>query len=715
MRLVGVQINNFKLLEDVDIQFSAESDRPLTVIRAENGSGKTSFMAALLWAFYGMEGLPALARGLRLTSSAAPAGRAIDVSVMVEFEHTDDNDMKTRYRLIRTVSETPTAGDSVNRANERVRLLRITAAGEEDVQPADALISKFVPSHLRQVFFTNGDDVQTFISGRVGVQQRQTQVHKAIQSLLGLETLRSASGDIEAAFKNLRAEAAKSGGADVEAAEKSLEDTDKRIDALTSQQGDLVDQLANMAEQKAAWDKELTGLRGIGDIDALNSRIDTTHIEIARLESARARSLMRMRDALKSEECSWALLDEQLDKGIGLLSDLADRHVIPGTSLEVLTDRLELGVCICGQPLHVGSKHRQAVEKLREEQRRTSDTQQRLTALFHTARQSKANHEARTDAQTDFAGIRMETLQDFTNTRDLLRDKGLELKMLEERRAQIDEERVRTLAEQIRKVDTQVSEANTKLGEIKARLDQSKEIRQAQDVRLHDAERAAKLSGDLVTKRDVAEDLLKLVKGTLGVLEGDYVNRVSERMAELFMRIVGSHADFEAGVFKGVHLAENFDIVIDTHDGRQLDPDFELNGASQRALTLSFIWALMEVSGTTAPRIIDSPLGFVAGGVKSRMIDAITKPSSGALPDFQVVLLLTRSEIRDVESLIDQRAGHICTMSCSKDYPEDLVYDWEADRPIIKLCGCNHRESCSVCARRYDEQHGVKFKDKVVI
>jgi hypothetical protein len=120
----------------------------------------------------------------------------------------------------------------------------------------------------------------------------------------------------------------------------------------------------------------------------------------------------------------------------------------------------------------------------------------------------------------------------------------------------------------------------------------------------------------------------------------------------------------------------------------------------------------MEVSGTTAPRIIDAPLGMVAGGVKTRMVDVITRPPTGSLPDFQVILLLTRSEIRDVEELLDSRAGKVSTLSCSKDYPEDLSFDWEMDRPTVRACGCSHRESCNVCARRYDEQHGIVFRDR---
>jgi hypothetical protein len=113
-----------------------------------------------------------------------------------------------------------------------------------------------------------------------------------------------------------------------------------------------------------------------------------------------------------------------------------------------------------------------------------------------------------------------------------------------------------------------------------------------------------------------------------------------------------------------------------------------------------------------APRIIDTPLGMVAGGVKSRMVDVITRPSASDALDFQVVLFLTRSEIRDVEELLDARAGLVSTLSCSKDYPTDLKFSWETDHPLVRPCTCNHRQSCRICARQYDERHGITFRDE---
>ena len=103
---------------------------------------------------------------------------------------------------------------------------------------------------------------------------------------------------------------------------------------------------------------------------------------------------------------------------------------------------------------------------------------------------------------------------------------------------------------------------------------------------------------------------------------------------------------------------------------------------------------------------------MVAGGVKSHMVEALTESVGDDHPDFQVVLFLTRSEIRAIESILDDRAGKATTLSCSKDYPADLRFDWGIAYPLIRACRCSHRESCRVCARHYDAESGVVFHDE---
>lgn len=716
MRLLRAQIQNFKLLEDVSLEFSTERDRPLTVIRAENGSGKTSLLYAFQWAFYGMPGLPDSAKGLRLSSSANQPGASVSVSVMIEFDITDAYGNSAHYRLVRSVVETPSHDDRVERSNDRVRLMRITSAGEEEVAGGDATILSWLPLRLRDVFFTDGDSVQAFISGQIATRKRQDRVQNAIRDLLGIDRLRTAASDISWAYGSLRAEAAKAGGHDTSQLEEQLESTDAAIKALRERLDSLRDRHANMTEQSTEWEKELRGIRGFGDIDELNLRIERAEQDHGRLERQLSAALTAMADALKSEAYSWRFMDESLRAGLDVLADLADRHVIPGTAIEVLADRLDLGECICGESLAHGSEHRAQVLHLLEQQRDIPSQRQRLTELLHIARQAEATEQSRIESRQGFEHLSARLLGDFTDASDGLRNKAAELKGLNASRSSIDEDRVRYLTSHIEDVGAKIAQANQDIGAGTQELEQAKLLRQKVNSDLQKALNAAKLSEDLIMKRDVAQDLDNLANNVLSVLQDDYVDRVSERMKELFMEIVGSpnspeREEFGSSLFAGVHIDGDFNIIIDTHDGRSLDPDFELNGASKRALTLSFIWALMEVSAVTAPRVIDTPLGMVSGGVKQRMVDAVTMPPADGHPGYQVILFLTRSELRDVEELIDARAGTVVTLSCSHHYPADLVFPWDSEYPVSRLCQCDHRHSCRVCARHYDDLHGVLRRD----
>ena len=182
-------------------------------------------------------------------------------------------------------------------------------------------------------------------------------------------------------------------------------------------------------------------------------------------------------------------------------------------------------------------------------------------------------------------------------------------------------------------------------------------------------------------------------------------------MNDIFLDIVGAEPESEAAVFTRVDINNRFDIVIHTQDHKTLDADYELNGASQRALTLSFIWALMQVAEREAPRIIDAPLGMISGAVKRRTVDLLTAPVDNGNVPYQIVLLMTRSELRDVEELVDERAGVALTMTCSKDYPRDLVNGWGERAPVVRVCACNHRQICRVCERRNDNRANFAFRE----
>ena len=152
MRLESVHITNFRHRDDVSLEFSTDPDKPMTVVRAENGSGKTSILYALRWAMYGEPGIPA---GMRLTSTARPDHRPVQVQVRVGFTTTDPfSGAEARYRLSRTCEETPGEGNQYTRSPSRLRLLRRTDRGEEDIEEGkEGLISAYLATKSGRCVF----------------------------------------------------------------------------------------------------------------------------------------------------------------------------------------------------------------------------------------------------------------------------------------------------------------------------------------------------------------------------------------------------------------------------------------------------------------------------------------------------------------------------------------------------------------------------------
>ena len=61
-----LNFENFRLLRDLELEFSTDSAKKLTVVRAENETGKTTILNGLQWALYGDDALPGKGLDFRL-------------------------------------------------------------------------------------------------------------------------------------------------------------------------------------------------------------------------------------------------------------------------------------------------------------------------------------------------------------------------------------------------------------------------------------------------------------------------------------------------------------------------------------------------------------------------------------------------------------------------------------------------------------------------
>ena len=714
MRLDSAHITNFKLLEDVEIRFSTDPDRPLTVIRAENGSGKTSILQALRWAMWGGQGIPP---GMPLTSTATPGGEPVTVQVRVDFTERDlHSSIETRYRLIRTCEETRGEGDEYDRTNTRERLLRLTDQGDVEVEDGrSALISAMLPYKLADVFFTDGDAVQNFVSGIDKSQKdRQQYVHDAIRQLLGFDDVEAAEKILGTVSQSFRKELRSSGSIELKTAEARRQEVEDKLKTKRGALSSLEERIARVTDQVNEDDRELDKIKGIGDLEAIQARLRQLNADIEHLEEEEANVRQQIKDLLRSEGLSKRSMWDKLQAGIDVLAELEDKNVIPGMSVGLLHDRLTLGVCICGVELTVGDVRHTHILDLIEHQRQTEPRLQRLTELRYESKDITPAVPLGSASDGAFLERVQALKKQFTECKDRQSQKAGDRRAEEERRKLINEDRVRTLTERIQSSRSKKSDFDRQHGEIRRDIHELEELLKQHQVVVDQAERQEQISGAARRRVRIAGDLQTLTTGILDRLKSDHVQRVSDRMNQLFLDIVGADPTADSNLFSGAGIVSgSYDVVVNAQEGRTLDVVTELNGASKRALTFSLIWALMEVAEKEAPRIIDTPLGMTSGAVKRRMVELLTPPAGSSGLPYQVVLFMTRSEIRDIEALIQDRAGVIATLSCSKDYPVDLVNDWGTNYPVVRTCGCDHTQVCRLCERRED-QGKLRYRGEAV-
>jgi DNA sulfur modification protein DndD len=177
------------------------------------------------------------------------------------------------------------------------------------------------------------------------------------------------------------------------------------------------------------------------------------------------------------------------------------------------------------------------------------------------------------------------------------------------------------------------------------------------------------------------------------------LRKVSDLMNTIFLRMIGSdETDSSTTIIKKAEITNTFRIIVHGASNNVLNPSQDLNGASRRALTIAFIMALTKVSQVIAPNVIDTPLGMTSGYVKNSILKLACQNSS------QLIMFLTHDEIRGCEDLIDEFAGEITTITNPAHYPKILVNKPGVDDIRVVQCKCNHRESCTTCERRINEE-----------
>ncbi len=693
MKLLHVRIEKFRLLKEIEFDFSTDKARNLTVIRAENESGKTTLLTALQWGLFGDEALPDRGRSFRLSPLDASDGgkELVTVTVEIDYEISSRTGGTRKYRLIRFVSETVTGG-TWERGNTNVNLFHLTPNGADQVDNAEAHIRPHLPKELREVFFTDGDRALSFIEGSKGDQMKR--VEGAIRSLLGLGVVEDALNHTRKVSSNLNQKVRKEAGSqnELKTASKRLTTLQEDIPELEAQVKTAKEAHLKLEDLEQEADKKLSAALRQGNKEELEKQGKAATQERKSAEKDAQQAARDHANLFKSETLGKQLLADKFKKAKAILDKLHEQGKLPLETIPVLEDRLRQPECICGESLDPndsgGENRREKIQKLISDSRDSDEIQKKVTALYYSAQDLLKPVEGQTweDEYSDVFARRQRA-----NTR--CQKYGEEERAIDAKVAELPDVDIQQLRSTRNHYRSQSKEARDKEIRLSSQLDAK-----LREFKIAEADMEKLLQKDekgmkFISELEVAKDLQDILTKALETMKTRELEQVSQHMNSLFLEMIGADTD-QGAIITSATITPDFRIIVFGRHDYPLDPSQDLNGASRRALTIAFILALTKVSEVEAPNVIDTPLGMMSGYVKQAVLQLASSQSS------QLILFLTHSEINGCEDILDQRAGLVFTMTNPAHYPKILVNDPGISDTRVVLCECNHRKHCKICERR---------------
>lgn len=618
-----------------EIDFPEHETQNVMLVFGDNMRGKTSFLNAIRWVFYGV----ALGRHLReiprVNLINRDAGEEGDwkMSVTLSFDH----DGKS-YELSRRITKLPNTSRPRNNADFAETIgLRINGSPIS----GDAInneINQVMPKDISRFFLFDGELLQEYENLLIETSDQGKKIKEHIESVLGVPALIHAREDFQVLLKDARAAQRKDAqkndelrklAQDQKGYELKLEGIERNLDALISQKVELqgkIDEIDDILKNTEAVQSKKIELASLeAEKKSLEQGIENYQEDINQLlksawSDVLATSVQPILLKLKVDRQS---IQESMEKSYLVQSEIDNLQ----KSIK------ENEVCTtCGQDIPESYREplKQRLKKLLDQQNGIPADFSGLTELTKTIDNLEG-----IEAKGEVGRI-VETAQSITKSR-------VSLIGVENKRDDIEDE--------IKGIDTE---------DIMLKRDQRERwlkqlIRIDSDI---DSDTAKKQ--DNIEKQRRISQLIAKHQGSEGVESSQRVETL-EQLETVFskgidhLRIklkddVEAHATVafkqlsHEKTYSGLKINENYGLSILDQEGRVLN---ERSAGAEQVVALSLIDGLNKTSGTKAPIVMDTPLGRLDPKHRKNILQYLPDMSE------QVVLLVHEGEIdakRDTEA-----------------------------------------------------------------
>lgn len=658
MRIDRIALKNFfRYYGTQTIVFSKDENKNVTVIRGENGTGKTTLLNAFYYVMYG-DVIEPLNLENMLNQRAAlemREGEIVSASVGMEFEDRDERYIVKREEKFRKIN-----GKIVHDKHRHIEVYRVDSITGNTEKEEDDFIEKIIPKRLRSFFFFDGERIN-----KLAQVDGKEEIKNAILDILGVTMLDNVSKDLE----QIKTEYTKELSKFSDAEGQEIAD---RLDGYRIEKNICNEKLEK--ERENIKNEELAMERANNYLSQCNSEaIREKRKQVEEIESSilsNKKSILNVNSDIKtliSSKLKVKLMSPYFEEILKVLDDKREKGQLPSNiKTQFLDDLLERGMCICGCHLAEDSEGYRNIIELKKSagSKELDESYNQITGLIKSYKEyctfsNEVEYEkdrffndlsALKDLKYEYEG----NIEKFKYKRENL---SQEIINSDDEKIKFNEQRLNQSRYNIKKISQQIGKLETEIERIDRKIKESEEalirVKNKIATELYDLNIAIKDSLIEMTRQELDQEIKKVFSN---------FSRKEYRVPELTK-------DFELKILNTLNNTKEDNIVfLSTGEGQITSLSFigalvnyARNQINNKTLLIS------EFMGGDYPIVMDSPFGNLDETHTANVASNIGKLAS------QIIIVVSDKQwSKEVEENIAHQVGKMYKMVDANESDKEI-------------------------------------------
>lgn len=626
MYLDSIEITNFRPFYGTQkIDFGFNDLENLTIILADNGSGKTSLVNALTWCLYGeelhdvrnkSEPLYNLRAAKELESNENSINE-VKVEVKIRFYSFED-EKKKYFSIYRSLSFQKWGNGKWGDAFADHLIVDETDKDILEDGVAQNAINNKIPKEMFQYFFFNGATLSNYFKN-----ESELSLKTSIEQI-------SQVGLIDKVYDHLV---------------KTSDSINKRFNKKKPKGSVNYNKLINekMQEQqhkeseiKDNHNKIDIAIRNVNKCVEKLKQVDSGYVnELTQKRKNKESMEKKLKQNIKEDRKNYeklilelfpiAVLFDELVDSINIADDARKKKTAPPQiERDLLNDILEDGFCICGVKLE---DHPECVTELKKRLNNTSKIKQEV---FYEDYYDLKKVLTKLKDLPKIESLRRSIKQNEENINEI----NIQINQISDKLAEFDIEDVREYERQSQKNKKIIEDLRKRNESLSADINTLKKD-------IEKLKRKRSEAGELYGELKILNNKIKFCEEAITILS-DLNNNVQKHIREKVndkTRKQFTSINWAYDKYRDVTIKDDYKIVITKSTGQKITPG-DLSDGEENLLALSFMMALHSLSGFEIPLIIDAPLEKLDKSKRIEFISGLHEYTS----DKQIIFLFTDSQ-----------------------------------------------------------------------